>query len=183
MRVEDVMSGSIVTLTSEETLRDALNVLRSNRVRHLPLVDDSKVVGIVTNRDVKHTTPSILSGVRHDGYDMVLATTKVAQFMTRDLAYWALGAPPGGTGRFGRELMLSITWAVYATGLIVAGIRQRYAPIRYTGIVVFGLTILKMFAVDLAELDQIYRVSSVLGLGVLLLLTSYLYHRFRQALE
>ncbi len=118
------------------------------------------------------------------GLALVTAQVLTLSLLTSEIrAYWALGAPPGGTGRFGRELMLSITWAVYATGLIVAGIRQRYAPIRYTGIVVFGLTILKVFTVDLAELDQIYRVSSVLSLGVLLLLTSYLYHRFRQALE
>jgi uncharacterized membrane protein len=37
----------------------------------------------------------------------------------------------------------------------------------------------KVFAIALAELDQIYRVASIIGLGVMLLMTSYLYHRFR----
>jgi uncharacterized membrane protein len=37
----------------------------------------------------------------------------------------------------------------------------------------------KVFLIDLAELDQIYRVASIIGLGVALLATSYLYHRFR----
>jgi uncharacterized membrane protein len=44
---------------------------------------------------------------------------------------------------------------------------------------VFVITIVKVFAIDLAELRQIYRVLSVLGLGVMLLVTSYLYHRTR----
>jgi uncharacterized membrane protein len=44
--------------------------------------------------------------------------------------------------------------------------------------VVFGLTTLKVFTVDLALLDSLYRVASVLGLGVTLLVTSYLYQRF-----
>ena len=42
---------------------------------------------------------------------------------------------------------------------------------------VFAVTILKVFFFDLDELEQIYRVMSVIGLGVLLLLTSYLYNR------
>jgi hypothetical protein len=32
---------------------------------------------------------------------------------------------------FAREMMLSITWAAYATLSIVVGLRKRYAPIRY----------------------------------------------------
>jgi len=84
MLVEEVMTRAVVTLTPDETLRDALILLRSNRVRHLPVVEDSKVVGIVTDRDVKRATPSVLSGVERDEYDRVLATTKVSQFMTRE---------------------------------------------------------------------------------------------------
>lgn len=84
MLVEDVMSRSVVTLTLTQTLRDAINLLQSHRIRHLPVVDESKVVGIVTDRDVKRATPSVLTGVDRDEYDYTLATTKVAQFMTRD---------------------------------------------------------------------------------------------------
>ena len=84
MLVEDVMSRSVVTLTPTQTLRDAINLLQSHRIRHLPVVDESKVVGIVTDRDVKRATPSVVSGVARDEYDRVLATIKVAQFMTRE---------------------------------------------------------------------------------------------------
>ena len=84
MLVEDVMSRSVVTLTPRQTLRDAIDLLQSHHIRHLPVVDDSKVVGIVTDRDVKRATPSVLSGVDRDEYDYTLATTKVAQFMTRE---------------------------------------------------------------------------------------------------
>jgi uncharacterized membrane protein len=41
------------------------------------------------------------------------------------------------------------------------------------------MTTLKVLTVDLPELDQLYRVASILGLGVALLVTSYLYQRFR----
>lgn len=78
-----------------------------------------------------------------------------------------------------RELMLSVTWAAYATVLIVIGLRRRFAPLRIFAMVVLAVTILKVFTVDLAELQRVYRVASVLGLGIMLLLTSYLYQKSR----
>ena len=75
--------------------------------------------------------------------------------------------------------MLSITWSAYATLSVVVGLRRQYAPIRYFAIAVFGITILKVFMVDLAALERIYRVLSIIGLGVLLLMSSYLYQRSR----
>ena len=100
-------------------------------------------------------------------------------------AFWTLREPSLASGelardaRLLRQAMISMTWAIYAAGLIVAGLRRHYAPIRYFGIVVFAATILKVFMIDLASLDRIYRVVSVIGLGVLLLITSYLYQRSR----
>jgi acetoin utilization protein AcuB len=84
MLVQEVMSRTLVTLSSEQTLRDAMNLFRSNRIRHLPVVADGKLIGIVTDRDVKRATPSLLSGVTSDEFDHVLDTTAVAQVMTRD---------------------------------------------------------------------------------------------------
>ena len=78
-----------------------------------------------------------------------------------------------------RELMLSITWGAYATALVVIGLRRRFAPLRIFAMVVLALTIVKVFTVDLAQLQRVYRVVSMLALGVLLLLTSYLYQRAR----
>ena len=106
---------------------------------------------------------------------LLLLTTEIS-------AYWELRefAEPRGAGYLGRELMLSVSWALYATALIVIGLRRDYAPIRYLAMAVFGITIVKVFFRDLAELERIYRVTSVIALGVLLLLTSYLYNRSRR---
>jgi uncharacterized membrane protein len=100
-------------------------------------------------------------------------------------AYWRVREliAPGTTQQLAHQLSLSIAWALYATALIVIGLRRRYAPIRYLAMVLFGITILKVFFFDLAALDQIYRVSSIIVLGVLLLLTSYLYNRARTRTE
>jgi acetoin utilization protein AcuB len=84
MVVEEVMSPEVVTLTPEQTLRDAITLLRRERIRHLPVVDGTKLVGIVTDRDVKRATPSVLAGADSDEYNTSLATIKVAQVMTRE---------------------------------------------------------------------------------------------------
>jgi uncharacterized membrane protein len=113
---------------------------------------------------------------------VVAANVLTVMLLTNEIgAYWRVREliATGTTQQLARQLMLSITWAVYATVLIVVGLIRRYAPIRYLAMVLFGITTLKVFFFDLAELEQAYRVSSIIVLGILLLVTSYLYNRSR----
>jgi len=124
--------------------------------------------------------PRMLLLFAANALSLTLLTSEItAYWHLRDLAERAAVTTRNADSHFARELMLSISWAVYATALIVAGIRQNYAPIRYFGIALFAVTIVKVFGIDMAELDRIYRVSSIIGLGIMLLATSYLYNRFR----
>ena len=76
-----------------------------------------------------------------------------------------------------RQMMLSATWGAYAAGLTAIGIKRRYAPVRYLAIVVFAITVLKVFTVDFSQLDSVYRIVSSIALGLLLVGASYLYQR------
>lgn len=78
------------------------------------------------------------------------------------------------------ELMLSLGWGLYGAAAIVAGLWRAYAPLRYIGITVIAIVVLKVFFVDLWDLGGIYRVIGFLTLGVLLVLVSYLYQRSRR---
>lgn len=109
------------------------------------------------------------------GAGIVVAQFVSVVLLTSEIrAFFAVGG-----SELTREVMISVTWAAYATALILIGLYKRYAPVRYFGIALFGITIVKVFAADMAHLERIYRVMSVMGLGVLLLLTSYLYQRTR----
>jgi uncharacterized membrane protein len=44
----------------------------------------------------------------------------------------------------------------------------------------FGIAILKIFLYDLSFLERLYRIFSFVGLGVILLLVSYLYQRYKE---
>ena len=91
--------------------------------------------------------------------------------------YWAQRGRELSDATFAQGLTVSLLWAFYASVLIVIGIRRRYAPIRYVAIALFGLTIGKVFLVDLAGLEGIYRVVGLMIVGGLLLAVSFLYQR------
>lgn len=55
MRVEGLMKRNVVTIGDAETCRDAIERMSRASVRHLPVVDGTgAVVGIITDRDVRH---------------------------------------------------------------------------------------------------------------------------------
>ncbi len=84
MNIGDVMTKEVVTVRADQTLREVLGLSQRHRIRNIPVVEGDKVVGIVTDRDVKRATPSLLSGVVQEDYDRVLTGTTVAQVMTRN---------------------------------------------------------------------------------------------------
>ncbi|HKY31987.1 MAG TPA: CBS domain-containing protein [Candidatus Polarisedimenticolia bacterium] len=84
MTVEQRMTRQVITLTEDQTLRDAIAVMQRHRIRHVPVVAGRAVVGMLTDRDVKRATPSLLSGVGQEEYDRVLTRTRVGQVMTRN---------------------------------------------------------------------------------------------------
>jgi uncharacterized membrane protein len=72
----------------------------------------------------------------------------------------------------------SLVWILFATALLVAGIVTRGAVLRYGSAAVMLLAVGKVFLLDLAHLQDLYRVFSLFGLGVSLMLLAYLYQRF-----
>jgi hypothetical protein len=61
---------------------------------------------------------------------------------------------------------VSGAWAAMACGALVVGLLQRNDVIRITGLVTLGITLLKLFTVDLAEVDVFWRVGLFFVVGV-----------------
>lgn len=53
MRVRDWMSPDPVTVTPSTSIREARRLLRYYGVRHLPVVENDRVVGMISDRDVR----------------------------------------------------------------------------------------------------------------------------------
>lgn len=75
---------------------------------------------------------------------------------------------------------LSGVWGLYAAALLTVGIVLRARQARLMSLVLFGVTVTKMAIHDLWLLDTLQRLIGFVGIGVLLLACSLLYHRFRE---
>ena len=73
------------------------------------------------------------------------------------------------------QAYVSIAWGAIAVALVVAGWRTDRDLVRQTGLATLGVVVLKMFAVDLSELDPLWRIVLFIGFGGLLLIVSYLF--------
>ncbi|HWN10029.1 MAG TPA: DUF2339 domain-containing protein [Pyrinomonadaceae bacterium] len=82
-----------------------------------------------------------------------------------------------------KQLSLSVIWAVYASGLLVAGHLRRLRLLRVMGLALLSLTVLKVFLWDLSSLDRVYRIISFIMLGAILLVVSYFYQRSQQPVD
>ncbi|MFN6379713.1 MAG: DUF2339 domain-containing protein [Flavobacteriales bacterium] len=81
------------------------------------------------------------------------------------------------------KLGLSILWGVYSLFLISFGIWKKNQPLRIGAIVLFGVTLVKLFFYDISHLNTISKTIVFVALGVLLLVISYLYHRFKHLIS
>ncbi|MCH9646947.1 MAG: DUF2339 domain-containing protein [Deltaproteobacteria bacterium] len=77
-----------------------------------------------------------------------------------------------------RDLTTSLAWAIYAVVLLGFGIAKNRVSLRWISLAFLVLTIGKVFLYDLGELQDLYRVASLVGLAVSLILVSLVYQRF-----
>jgi uncharacterized membrane protein len=77
------------------------------------------------------------------------------------------------------QVVLSAFWGIVGLVAIVAGLVRDVRELRIAGLALLGIGAAKVFAYDLSELDQLYRVLSLVALGLLLLTGAYAYQRMR----
>jgi len=79
--------------------------------------------------------------------------------------------------RWSAQLALSTLWSLFAGAMTAAGFRLRYRAWRVAGLMLFGLTLVKVIFLDISELRQFYRILALLALGVVLLVVAWKYQR------
>jgi CBS domain-containing protein len=84
MLVRDFMTKEVTCLQETDSLLDATMIFVRSTLRHLPILRDKHLVGVVTERDIKQFTPSILSGITADEYNRLMESTPLSRTMTRD---------------------------------------------------------------------------------------------------
>jgi acetoin utilization protein AcuB len=82
MKVVDVMTKDPLTVTATETIGQAEELMNTNKIRQLPVVQGKELLGIVTDRDIR----SFLSGslLESPGTREKTLDTKVREIMTTE---------------------------------------------------------------------------------------------------
>ena len=84
MVVERYMTPNPITVRPDTSLRKAQDLLHANRIRHLPVVQGKRLVGIITDRDLRQLFPSSLAPPDElAGFRTAAARVKVGEVMTR----------------------------------------------------------------------------------------------------
>ena len=58
LQVGQWMNRDLVTVEPHDSFRTAMNLIRQKGIRHLPVVEGKRLVGIVTDRDLRQAAPS-----------------------------------------------------------------------------------------------------------------------------
>lgn len=85
MKVADLMSTDLVTLTEDETLAHAQRCMARGRIRHLPVVRDGRLTGLITHRDLLAASFSIFAEVERNEQRRIFDTVRVVEAMHRDV--------------------------------------------------------------------------------------------------
>ena len=76
-----------------------------------------------------------------------------------------------------RDFTYSALWMAYGGMLMAIGFWRRSAFVRWQALVLIAVTTIKVFVYDTSQLESIYRITSFIVLGVLLLAISFAYQR------
>jgi acetoin utilization protein AcuB len=83
--VKDSMSRQVVALPPQATAGEALALCRERRIRHMPVLEDGRLVGIVSDRDLRSATPALGDPARAEALGRILISEVMVSEVTTAL--------------------------------------------------------------------------------------------------
>ncbi|NLU50459.1 MAG: CBS domain-containing protein [Syntrophomonadaceae bacterium] len=83
MRVRQQMTLDPVVVSPDTTIAEAIQLMRNNSIRRLPVVEKGKLVGIVTERDLSEVSPSPATTLSIFEINYLLAKTKIRDILPK----------------------------------------------------------------------------------------------------
>jgi uncharacterized membrane protein len=123
-------------------------------------------IHLYSRREVQKAAKIMLDFILH---------VSILWILSSELFIWMEKFNPDQSTKLG----LSILWGVYALFLIVVGIWKKKAYLRIGAIGLFAITLVKLFLYDLSTLNTIAKTIVFVSLGLLLLIISFLYQKYK----
>jgi len=73
-RVRDIMSAPVISVTPAHTVHQCMEIVTTSRIRHLPVVDGARVVGIVTIGDLVRKIVATHEETIHHLHEYIVGT-------------------------------------------------------------------------------------------------------------
>jgi acetoin utilization protein AcuB len=93
MFVADWMTRQVITADPQESVLHAMHVMRDRGIKHLPVVKDGKLVGVISDRDIKAYCPSKATALDVYEINYLLSKASVREAMGARLLTIAPDAP------------------------------------------------------------------------------------------
>ena len=84
MLVSNWMSKPVITVDANDSMHDAIKLLKENHIRILPVIDRGNLVGVVTDRDLKRASSSDATSLEIHELHYLTSTIKVKEIMTKN---------------------------------------------------------------------------------------------------
>ena len=82
--LNEIMTKSVTTLPHDGSLLKAVLLMRQSGFRHLPVVKNGAVIGLLSDRDVNRAAPSMFGTLSQDEYNKVFESTAIEKVMTKE---------------------------------------------------------------------------------------------------
>jgi len=82
--VENWMNPNVITVDADDSMLDATKLLKEHNIRHLPVLEKGKLVGVITDRDLKRASPSDATALEAHELLYLIANIKVREIMTKN---------------------------------------------------------------------------------------------------
>jgi CBS domain-containing membrane protein len=118
LTVGDIMTRDVVTLAEDDALADARRCMERGRIRHLPVVRDGVLVGLLTHRDILAASFSVFAQVSEEEERRLFAEIPVSELM-RDAVTVTADVPVRQAARLMRDSQFGCLPVVDADGKLV----------------------------------------------------------------
>ena len=82
MKVRDIMSAKVVSISADDTLRIVKEIMEHGSVRHLPVVRRGELVGVVSQRDLLKASLSNVMGLPAEEQSLFLEGVSITEVMS-----------------------------------------------------------------------------------------------------